>query len=289
MRRVLITGAGGFIGQRLACSLSQAGYRVAGTFHTAPKGLEHVHGLTGLYRMSLDDQPPCIDWSGFDVIVHLAFALRQGRSDTNYHGTLRLMEAARRGGVPRQIFVSSYSARPDAVSEYGQVKYRLERYCLEAGYEILRPGLVLGNGGIVARITRALQVLPVIPLPSGGAGEIPFISIGVLCDAMLQILEHPGNQEHNLFSRHFTSLKFLVQTIRKVVRGKRRAIILPIPAVVMLRGLQMVDILRLPLPVTADNLQGFLRNQTRLHASTLDALGIKSETLLEAVEAAHLH
>src|SRR5262249_28223736 len=156
------------------------------------------------YQMSLDDQQPYIDLSAFDAVVHLAFDMRKGQSDTNYKGTIRLVEAAKRSGVIRQIFVSSYSARPDAISEYGQVKYRLERYFIDAGYEIIRPGLVLGNGGIVARITHALKVLPIIPLPSGGAGEIPFISIGVLCEAMLQILDHPGNKEHNLFSRHFT-------------------------------------------------------------------------------------
>jgi nucleoside-diphosphate-sugar epimerase len=288
MMRVLITGAGGFIGQHLASSLSQAGASVSGTFHTASKGLAHANWLTGLYQMSLDDPQLCIDWSAFDVVVHGAFDLRKGQSNTNYKGTIRLVEAAKRSGVTRQIFISSYSARSDAISEYGQVKYRLERYFIDAGYEIIRPGLVLGNGGIVARITRALKVLPIIPLPSGGAGEIPYISIDVLCKAIGQILDHPGNKEHNLFSRHFTSLRLLVQTIREVVWRSRDAIIFPIPATLMLHGLQLVEILRLPIPVTTDNLKGFIQNQARLHESTLEGLGIRSETLSEAVEAAHI-
>jgi hypothetical protein len=60
------------------------------------------------------------------------------------------------------------------------------------------------------------------------------------------------------------------------------------PATLMLKGLQLGELLRLPIPINADNLKGFIRNQERLHESTLDALGIKSEALIEAVEAADL-
>jgi nucleoside-diphosphate-sugar epimerase len=289
MRRVLITGVGGFIGQHLARSLSHAGYSVAGTFHTRHIEMEQASWLAGLYRMSLDGQSSYIDFSAFDIVIHLAFDLRKGRSDTNYEGTIRIAEAAHDGGVSRQLFVSSYSARPDAISEYGQAKFRLERYFLDTGYEIVRPGLVLGNGGIVARIISTLKASPIIPLPSGGKGEVPVISIDVLCEAMRKILEHPGNREHNLFSQHFTSLKLLIQTLQEVVCKSQYILLVPIPSTLILKGLQLAEALRLPIPVNADSLKGFMRNQERLHESTLDALGVKSEALIEAVKAANLH
>jgi nucleoside-diphosphate-sugar epimerase len=250
--------------------------------------MEQASWLAGLYRMSLEGQSSYIDFSAFDIVIHLAFDLRQGRSDINYEGTMRIAEAAYYGGVSRQLFVSSYSARPNAISEYGQVKFRLERYFIDTGYEIVRPGLVLGNGGIVARIISALKASPIIPLPSGGKGEVPFISIGVLCEAMRKILEHPGNREHNLFSQHFTSLKLLIQTLQAVVSKNRYVLLVPIPDILILKGLQLAEVLRLPIPVKADNLKGFIRNQERLYESTLDALGVKSEALIEAVKAAHL-
>ena len=288
MRRVLITGVGGFIGQHLARSLSQAGYSVAGTFHTRPMAMEQESWLAGLYYMSLDGQSSYIDFSAFDIVIHVAFYLRKRRSDTNYAGTRRIAEAARHKGVTRQIFVSSYSARPDAISEYGQVKFRLERYFIDTGYELVRPGLVLGNGGIVARIMSVLQAWPIIPLPSGGKGEVPFISISALCEAMRKILDHPGNREHNLFSQHFTSLKLLVQTLQEVVCKSWHALLVPIPTNFILQGLQLVELLQLPVPIGVDNLKGFIWNQRRLHKSTLGELEVKSETLIEAVKAANL-
>jgi NADH dehydrogenase len=238
--------------------------------------------------MSLEEPQFEIDFSHFDVIVHLACDPRSGRSDTNYKGTVRLAEAAARDRIARQVFVSSYSARADASSEYGQTKYRLERYFSDCGYEIFRPGLVLGNGGTAARIVKAVKVSPILPLPSGGTGEIPFISIATLCEAIRRILERPRGREHNLFSRHFTTLDQLVRTIRKVVCKGSGVVVVPIPAPLMLLGLQFAKILRLPTPLSADNLKGFLRNQRRLHESALDGLGVKSETLLEALEAANL-
>ena len=286
--RILITGVLGFIGQHLARSLSNSGHTVAGTFHTPRQAAQHASYLTALYNMSLEEPQFGIDFSQFDVIIHLACDQRSGRSDTNYKGTVRLAEAAAGNGITRQVFVSSYSARADAISEYGRTKYRLERYFRDGGYEIFRPGLVLGNGGTAARIVRAVKISPILPLPSGGWGEIPFISIAALCDAIRQILERPRDREHNLFSRHFTTLDQLVRTIRKVVCKGSGVVVVPIPAPLMLLGLQFAEILRLPTPLNADNLKGFLRNQRRLHESALEELGVKSETLLEAVEAANL-
>jgi nucleoside-diphosphate-sugar epimerase len=250
--------------------------------------IEQASWLAGLYHMSLDGESSHIDFPAFDIVIHLAFDLRKGRSDTNYEGTMRIAEAAHQGRVSRQLFVSSYSARPDAISEYGQVKFRLESYFIDMGYEIVRPGLVLGNGGIVARILSALKVSPIIPLPSGGKGEVPFISIVVLCEAMRKIVEHPGSREHNLFSQHFTSLKLLVQTLQEVVCKSWNTLLVPMPATLMLKGLQLMELLQLPIPINADNLKGFIQNQERLHESTLDALEVKSEALIEAVKAANL-
>jgi NADH dehydrogenase len=244
--------------------------------------------LSGLYQMSFEEPRFEIDFDRCDAVVHLACDRRSGRSDINYRGTVRLAEAAARNGVTRQVFVSSYSARADATSEYGRTKYRLESYFRDAGYEISRPGLVLGNGGTAARIVRAVKVCPILPLPGGGTGEIPFISIAALCGAIRRILERPGDKEHNLFSRHFTTLDQLVRTIRKVVCKDSGVVVVPIPALLMLLGLRFVEMLRLPSPVSVDNLKGFLRNQRRLHESALAALGVKSETLLEALEAANL-
>lgn len=287
--RVLITGVQGFIGQHLARSLSDSGHTVSGTFHrTGEPARRHPPCPTRLYHMSLERRQFSIEFNRFDVLVHLAYDPRRGHSDTNYEGTVRLAEAAARNGIRRQVFASSYSARADAISEYGRTKYRLERYFQDSGYEICRPGLVLGNGGVAARLVSAVKLFPILPLPSGGTGEIPFISITVLCDAIRHILERPKDKEHNLFSRHFTTLSQLVRAMRKVVCHRSGIVVVPIPPPLMLLGLQFMELLRVPTPLNANNLQGFLRNQRRLHESALERLGIRSETLLEAVEAANL-
>jgi NADH dehydrogenase len=199
-----------------------------------------------------------------------------------------MMEAAASSHVARQLFVSSYSAREDAASEYGRTKHRLERVFKERGYEVLRPGLVLGNGGIVARLVKCVKHLPVIPVPKYGAGEVPFISITALCHAIGTILNRPAAAEHNLFSQRFTSLDGLVRAIHAAVAERRVLLVVPVPARVVLVGLQCIEMLRIPVPLTVDNLKGFVRNQRRVHESTLDALGLKSETLTEAIEAASL-
>jgi len=239
--------------------------------------------------MSLNESLPDINFRRIDSVLHLAFDMNGVQPERNYDGTVRIMQAAHDAGVSRQLFVSSYSARRDAVSNYGQIKFRLEERFLERGYQIVRPGLVLGNGGLVGRMIGAMKFLPAIPLPSGGHGEIPFVSLPMLCQAICRIVDQPGKREHNIFSRHYTSLRTLIQRLREVIYRRPTTVILPIPDSVMLAGLSIASRLPVALPVNIDNLKGFLHNQSRCHESTIEEIGIRSEQLVEAIEAGLAH
>ncbi len=73
----------------------------------------------------------------------------------NVEGSLRLFEAARRGGVRRIIFVSSLAAYDGCVSLYGRGKRLVEHELLEAGGQVVRPGTVFGPAprGIMGALT----------------------------------------------------------------------------------------------------------------------------------------
>jgi nucleoside-diphosphate-sugar epimerase len=122
--KVLITGAGGFIGRALRT-------------HLAEHGVTHVAALRQLAPEDVG-VPECValgdfaaaDWDavlpGVDAIVHLAgraHVLRERHADTtayivaNVHVTRRLLEAAARFGVQRVVFAST-------VKVYGETTRR---------------------------------------------------------------------------------------------------------------------------------------------------------------------
>jgi UDP-glucuronate 4-epimerase len=130
--RVLLTGAAGFIGSHLAERLCAQGHFVVGLdnfdpFYERARKERNVAGLNdrGVFLLNEGDlgRPADLDRAlssaggPVDVVVHLAAlagiaaSLREPERyfDVNLMGTVRLVEAAKRAGVPRFVFASSSS------------------------------------------------------------------------------------------------------------------------------------------------------------------------------------
>jgi dihydroflavonol-4-reductase len=169
-RRVLCTGAAGFIGTHLTRALRSRGHEVWGLLgpgdapvSDAPSGVRWVHGdLCRPDTLAELRQP-------FDTVYHLAGLLSADRDDrffaVNFDGTRNLVEAVIAGGRPRRlVFASSLAATGPAagpagrsdtdpcspVSAYGRSKRMAELYLesLSASLPttVVRLPLVYGPG-----------------------------------------------------------------------------------------------------------------------------------------------
>jgi nucleoside-diphosphate-sugar epimerase len=172
-------------------------------------------------------------------------------------------------GVQRQLFFSSYSAGEHATSIYGQTKYAIERACAPLGsVVIVRPGLVIGPGGIYGRIENWIRHSPIIPLPDGGRGLVPVIDIERLARETRRLVEAPSPaREANLFEPRLSSLRELVMTAASDVRRPRWVV--NIPSRMILASLKIAAWLKIPSPVNRDSLEGFMANQSASHTSSL--------------------
>ncbi len=118
MKRVLVTGGGGFIGRHLVGLLGEAGWSVR--VMLAPGEPEHLlEGLDVAETVVADVRDlPSVDEAvaGCDAVVHMAaiYALwmRDYRVlyDVNVQGTINVMEACRTAGVERIVYTSSIAA-----------------------------------------------------------------------------------------------------------------------------------------------------------------------------------
>lgn len=178
--RVLVTGASGFIGQSLVHRLLEDGHWVRALARRTP-GAGSGHPRLEYLAADLTDHA-ALDGAtrGMDAIVHLAAAT--GVSDpaivraVNVDGTRALLDAAKRHGVRRFVFVSSVSATRRRPGPYGRSKLEGERLVAESGLEwvTLRPSLVYGTAstGLFAALAAHLKKLPVVPLIGGGRVEL---------------------------------------------------------------------------------------------------------------------
>jgi nucleoside-diphosphate-sugar epimerase len=191
-KRVLVTGATGFVGRALLPALAAEGYsiRVAVRRTAAPQGFESVP--VG----EIDDRTDCsAAVREVDMVVHLAaraHILQAGENElaefrrVNRDGTERLARASAAAGVRQFIYVSSVKAvgessgdqpwdetvPPDPTTPYGISKWEGEQAALAATTDamrvaVLRPTLIYGPGNI-ANMQRLLKAVDAgLPLPLG--------------------------------------------------------------------------------------------------------------------------
>jgi UDP-glucose 4-epimerase len=187
-RRVLVTGASGFIGRPLVAALDGAGYAV----RAAVRDRRGQGFPSGVAVATLPDLAAPLDWSalvgGMDAVVHLAGIAHVGPDTAesayervNHQASADLARASAAAGVKRFVFMSSIRAQTGAMADeplteadvarptdaYGRTKLAAEAAVRASGVPctILRPVLIYGPGvkGNLASLLR-LAKLP-IPMP----------------------------------------------------------------------------------------------------------------------------
>jgi len=282
MRTVFITGIRGFLGSQLEAYLASRSYRVVGSVgsaarpHSAPEGSRFV--------LALGEPVDTGVFAGVDVVIHCAHDFRPGSLQRNVEGTRRIAEAARRAGVSQQVFLSSYSARSNATSEYGRAKYAIHHLCLAMNLTVLRPGLVVGPGGLFGRMAAACKSSPVVPLIDGGRAQVWVLGLDNFLEAMGTVLRSSRTGLFNLFNSEPVSLRTLLQEVKRA--GGYHSVFAPVPARLMLCSVWCASKLGVKLPISTDSILGLMANQGACEESDLPRLVARVQTIQEMVHVA---
>ncbi|MFF5503647.1 NAD-dependent epimerase/dehydratase family protein [Streptomyces roseolus] len=220
--RLLVTGATGFIGGRVAAAaaahpdLDRVRLLVrdpdaAPAAHPGTAGGGPVvETVQGDVRDAESLRRAC---EGVDAVIHCASAIG-GEEEllraVNEHGTRDLVDAARRAGAGRIVSLSTASvhgrgpfraAAPDTlplapVSATSRTRAAGERHVLDAGGTVLRPHLVYGTGDRQV-VPGILTLLGALPGPLAGNGSLhSLIEVeslaGALVGAALSPATRPG-------------------------------------------------------------------------------------------------
>ena len=279
VRRVLVTGASGFIGRGLCRALAARGCDVVALLRTPQAGPWRSVVQAELGRDPIG--PECLQ--GVDAIFHLAGkAHTRARNDAevreyetvHVHGTRTLLTAAREAGVRRCVLLSSVKAMGEGATEvwdedtpcapqnpYGMTKLAAERIVLEerplSCPVVLRPTLVYGAGskGNLDLMIRAIRkgLFPAIAFPPNVRS---MIHIDDVIQACLLAAEHPDacGQAYILTDGLEYSTSDIVDWIFEAL-GKRPSFRLPFGLLQASASLgDLAGRLGLPSPLTSDAL-----------------------------------
>jgi NADH dehydrogenase len=266
-RIVLLTGASGLLGSRLAARLAKRGWTVRCLVHRRP--VPHAHERVD---GALDDLPSLrVAVRGADAVVHLAAVTHARRPEayfaTNVEGTRNLIASATEAGVDRFVHVSTRAISREG-GAYSESKADAEAI-VEAsvvGPVIVRlPELygIDGSEGVERIVAQARRGAP-IPVVWGDARVCPLPGEDVLA-ALTGAVEHPG-----LAGRTFTlggkcvTIREFAAAAAAAFGSTSRIVEIPVPLVSLMAALARW----LPLPLYPDQLA---RHQAPKPAPSPDA------------------
>jgi nucleoside-diphosphate-sugar epimerase len=170
---IALTGATGFVGQRVLALCAEAGVAVR-ALARRPAALEGEpkQNLEVIQGDLLDEPALARLTQGAAAIIHCAGAIA-GSPETltaaNVEGARRLATAARQAGTARFVHVSSLAAREPSLSGYALTKRLGEREVIDGlppdRWVILRPPVVYGPGDratlpLIEQFTKPTAWLP---------------------------------------------------------------------------------------------------------------------------------
>ena len=259
LTRVLITGAGGFIGRAMVRDLAAAGYAVRGLVR------RETELGPGVESRVVADVAEAAEHHGaledIDIVIHLAARVHRtgefGKKfldryvEDNATATHRLATAAVRGGIERLIFVSSIKVHGDVGDRpytendptqpndtYGISKLRAEQALAKIRAEtnlatvILRPPLVYGPG-VKANFRTLLWLADSsLPLPLGkiDRNRRSYLYLGNLLSAVRKAMSEPAavGRTYLVSDGEDVSTTALVARLRAAFGRKPRLIPVPV-------------------------------------------------------------
>jgi len=259
MKKILLTGVTGFVGQALAKKMLSDGYDLVAAVRRCSDELPPE-----ITQIVVGDINASTDWSetlhGVGVVIHTAaraHILNDFSDDpleeyrkVNVEGTLTLARQAEMMGIKRFIFISSIgvngnkSEHPftekdsaDPQEFYAQSKLEAERSLLKSAHEtemeavIIRPPLVYGSSPSGNFKTLLMWVKIGVPLPLGAINnQRSLVALDNLVSFIIHCIDHPkaANEIFLISDDKDVSTTELLQKVAKAFGKKAFLVRVPV-------------------------------------------------------------
>jgi NADH dehydrogenase len=233
MPALAVTGAGGFVGRHLTAAAVAAGWGVVGVVRSEPAATRVREAGGRPVLAGLEPAALAAAFRGAQAVVHLAQvgAERGGATyeAVNLGGTRAVVEAARRAGVGRIVFLSGlgvarYGMERRCSNPYFLSKLACELELFRSGLTVavFRPSYVLGPGGeLVSGLLRELAAGEVEVIGNGGYRMQP-IAVGDAAALVLAAAQAGGTAVFDLVGPEPVSYRGFVDRLARLAAERGR-------------------------------------------------------------------
>lgn len=201
--KILLTGGTGFVGAGVRRELKALGHDVRVLLRPQSVGkIDAREGIDVVVGDVLDSQACLRATTDCGAVVHMVGIRReipqQGITYEAMHteATYTVVDAARRTGVERVVFMSSLGTRPDAASGYHRTKAEAEKIVKESGmrWTIFRPSVIFGPGDEFHPLMADLVHRSIVPIIDGGKALIQPVAHRNVVGPVARTLTMPETQ-----------------------------------------------------------------------------------------------
>lgn len=259
---ILLTGATGFVGSRVATTLRAEG-RPTRCLVRDPARASSLETLGCELAAGDVTDPASLEAAaaGCDAVIHLVAIIHGSAEDFDrvmIRGTANVVSAARAAGVRRLVLMSALGVGEQTrdLVPYYRAKWAMEEAVRSSGIEhvILRPSFVFGpHGGAIHEFAKIVRYSPVIPIVGTGTQRIQPIDVDdvALCTVRAVDLPEAANRTFELGGPEVLTWNELWKRLATAM-GKRRATV-HVPTGLVRLPAMLLEHLPKP-PVTRDQL-----------------------------------
>lgn len=259
--KIGITGASGFVGSHLIKRFQKLDHNLSLISRSGK--LDSIKSeRVEIFKGTVDD----IDalekaFTGCDIVYHLVGLIVETRENsfeqTVSVGTQKVVEAAKKAGVTRIVYISALGTSENAKTAYHRTKYKAEQAIINSGidYVIFRPSVIYGPGdGFVSMLSSIIRKAPMTPVIGDGKYLLQPVSIDDLTLACERILNRPQAWRKIIDIAGEERLEYLeiLNIIKSVLKINRPNFFIPI-TVMKFIGLILEKIMK-PAPLTKDQM-----------------------------------
>lgn len=269
-----ITGSNGYVGGCLKNYFAARGWDILELTRQPKPGTRAV-----AFQLGTEISPSAL--AGVHALVHCAYDFKPLREEelraVNVDGTRKLFASTRAAGVGTIIAISSISAYDGCRSLYGKAKLEIERLALDAGAQVIRPGLVYGSGpgGMFGKLAAQVRKASVIPLIGDGS-QIQFL---VHHEDLAAFIERCANGEVKITSRILTVANEQPWAFKQLLLEIARALdkqpkFIPLPWRLVWAGLKSAELCGVRLNFRSDSLVSLMYQNPKPDFSGNAAAGL---------------
>ncbi len=290
MRKILVTGATGFVGNAVIDSLNRHGYApVALVRKGSEKKLEYPAEIVNGDVLDKDSLSKAL--KDIDAVIHLVGIIREypkkGVTFARMHteATENITSAMAEKGMRRYVHMSANGTRENAVSMYHITKYNAEQAVKyhNIDYTIFRPSLIYGPGDtFINMLAGYMRSAPAFTYFGDGSYPMMPVYVRDVADCFVKALdnEETYDKTYHLCGEDLITYKELLRMISRSL--KRKHLLIPVPEIFIKAGLALFGRSDW-FPMTKDQFTMLTEGNTCSDSTAFKLLDVKRHRLEETV------